>query len=125
MRQKRLDRKGIHMTKRRRGARTLTVALGAIAFVSSAMVAAGPARADTQSYLKHLRDAGISTSRGELDVLEAGWEVCELIRKGFAPDKVMQQALYNSGRSPYYGLTPEQADTVYRLAVADLCSARK
>jgi Protein of unknown function (DUF732) len=114
----------MYMT-RRHGARFLVSALGAVVFASTALVAASPAQADTQSYLKDMSDAGIHTARGELDVLEGGWEVCELIRRGFPPDKVMQQALYNSGSSPYYGLTTEQADTMYRLAVQDLCSARK
>jgi hypothetical protein len=95
------------------------------ALMSTALAVAGSAQADTQSYLKHLKDAGINTPRGELDVLEGGWEVCELIARGFPPKTVMQEGLYNSGRKPHYGLTPEQADTVYHFAVADLCTARK
>lgn len=107
------------------GARVLGAALLASALALTGIATAGPARADTQSYLKKLHDAGINTPRGELDVLEGGWEACELFAKGFPPDKVMQQALYNSGRSPHYGLTPEQADTVLHLALTELCSARK
>jgi hypothetical protein len=109
----------------RRGVSVFGAALVTGALGLTGLVAAGPAQADTQSYLNHLRDAGINTPRGELDVLEGGWEVCELLAKGFPPDRVMQQALYNSGRSPHYGLTPEQADTVLHFAVTDLCSARK
>ena len=113
------------MTRGSQGARVLVVGWVAATTALTGVATAGPARADTQAYLNHLHDAGINTPRGELDVLEGGWEVCELIAKGFPPDKVMQQALYNSGRNPHYGLTPEQADTAFHFAVTDLCSARK
>jgi Protein of unknown function (DUF732) len=112
-------------TTRKRGVSVLPAALVAGALGLTGLLAAGPAQADTQSYLAHLHDAGINTPRGELDVLEGGWEVCELFAKGFPPDRVMQQALYNSGRNPHYGLTRQQADTVFHFAVTDLCSARK
>jgi hypothetical protein len=113
------------MTMGSGGTSLLVAALVAATMVLTGVATAGPARADTQAYLNHLHDAGINTPRGELDVLEGGWEVCELVAKGLPPDKVMQQALYNSGRNPHYGLTPEQADTVFHFAVTDLCSARK
>lgn len=120
-----LDEKAGWMRIAGRCANLLGASLVVAATLAAATVTAGPARGDTQDYLNHLHDAGINTPRGELDVLEGGWEVCELIAQGVPPDKVMQQGLYNSGRSPHYGLTPEQADTVYRFAVTDLCSARK
>jgi Protein of unknown function (DUF732) len=113
------------MATRRTRVSGLTAPLVAGALGLTSTLVAGPATADTQSYLNHLHDAGINTPRGELDVLEGGWEVCELFAKGFPPDRVMQQALYNSGRSPHYGLTRQQADTVFHFALTDLCSARK
>jgi hypothetical protein len=107
------------------GMRWSMIVLAAVAMGYTAVVSAGSARADTQSYLSKLHDAGISTPRGELDVLEAGWEACELFDKGLSPDRVIQQSLYNSSSHPFYGLTPQQADTVLHLAVTELCSARK
>jgi hypothetical protein len=113
------------MATPRQGASVLAAALVTGALAMTGLVTAGSAWADTQSYLNKLRDAGINTPRGELDVLEGGWEACELLAKGFPPDRVIQQALYNSGPNPHYGLTRKQADTVLHFAVTDLCSARK
>lgn len=84
-----------------------------------------PARADTESYLNELRDAGITNPRGDIGMEEWGWEVCELFAKGFPPDKVLKQAVYNSSSRPPFGMTVQQANAVVDFAVADLCTARK
>jgi hypothetical protein len=88
-------------------------------------VAAGTARADTVSYLNKLHDAGINTPGGDAELKEWGWEVCQLFIHGVEPDKVLHQAVYNSGNSPQYGMTVEQADDVVNFAVSDLCSDHK
>jgi hypothetical protein len=88
----------------------------------TALVAAAPARADTDSYLAKVHNLGVSTPGGDLELNEWGWEVCVLFAHGVAPGKVRDQAVYNSGSHPQYGMTVEQADAIVRIAVTDLCS---
>ena len=111
------------MNTRGQPIRVFSTACCGLVLATTALFTAGPANADVKSYLKLMDEAGIHTARGELDLLEGGFEVCELIRLGFPPEKVMRQALYNSSSQPFYGLTTDQAHTMYRLSVQELCSA--
>jgi hypothetical protein len=72
-----------------------------------------------------LHDAGINTPGGDAELKEWGWEVCKLFEYGVEPDKVLYQAVYNSGSSPQYGMTREQANDVVDFAVSDLCNDHK
>ena len=101
----------------------IALALGALALIG--VVASAPARADTESYLQKLHEIGINTPGGDVELKEWGWEVCALFIRGFPPDKVLQQAVYNSGASPQYGMSVEQADAVVHIATTDLCDARE
>lgn len=109
------------MVTRRRDPRVLGTVLAAAALALTAMVTAAPAHADSDSYVKKLKEAGISLPRGDNEMKEWGWEVCALFAKGVQPDKVRDQAVYNSASRPQYGMTVEQADTIVRVAVTDLC----
>jgi hypothetical protein len=111
------------MTTRGRRVRVLSTVSCGLVLAATALATAVPANADVKSYLRLMNDAGIHTARGELDLLEGGFEVCDLIRLGFPPEKVMRQALYNSSSQPFYGLTTDQAQTMYRLSVQELCNA--
>lgn len=113
------------MATRRRDSRLRRSALAFGALALSGMVVTAPAHADTVAYLKHLDDAGITTPRGEPELKEWGWEVCALFVLGVPPDKVRDQAVYNSGSRPQYGMTVEQADAIVHFAVTDLCSDKR
>jgi hypothetical protein len=117
------DRKDAAMTTRGRRVRIVATACCGLAFATTALITAGSASADVKSYLKQMDEAGIHTARGELDLLEGGFEVCDLIRMGLPPEKVMRQGLYNSSSQPFYGLNTDQAHIMYRLAVQELCNA--
>jgi hypothetical protein len=113
------------MATHSRAARIFGPALAVGALALTGMVATAPARADTVAFLNDLQNAGITTPRGEPELKEWGWEVCALFDQGVAPDKVKDQAVYNSGSSPQYGMTVEQADDFVRFAETDLCSDHK
>lgn len=110
---------------RKRCACAFGVVLSVGAFALTGLAAAGTARADTVSYLSKLHDAGISTPGGDAELKEWGWEVCKLFIYGVEPDKVLYQAVYNSGSRPQYGMTVEQANDVVDFAVSDLCDEHK
>jgi hypothetical protein len=112
------------MTKRKRDARVVGTAAAVGALAWGGLIAAGPAAADTASYLQKLQDAGISTPRGAPELKEWGWEICLLFQTGEDPHRVMEQAVYNSGSRPQYGMTVEQAETLMHIAVTDLCDGR-
>lgn len=101
----------------------------AVGLLATAGIAwAAPVYADTQSYLDKLRavginaPGGITTPGGDIEMKEWGWEVCALFARGVEPDKVRDQAVYNSGSSPQYGMSVEQADAIVSAAVSDLCT---
>jgi len=106
----------------RSDAHILVVGLVAAILAWTSLAAAPTAAADTVSYLQKLHDAGINTPRGNVELEEWGWEVCALFDRGFPADKVVQQAVYNSGSKPQYGMTVKQANLVVDTAVSDLCS---
>jgi hypothetical protein len=100
---------------------------GVVVAVSAvcAVATSAPASADTAAYLQHLADLGIKTPGGDPELKEWGWEVCALQDRGVPADKVIAQAVYNSGRGPQYGITDEQAQAVVHFATADLCNDRR
>ncbi|MEX3738661.1 MULTISPECIES: DUF732 domain-containing protein [Mycolicibacterium] len=106
---------------RRQGASVLGTALAVGALALTCLGTAAPSKADSQSYIDKLHDAGINLPRGDNEMKEWGWEICALFALGTAPDKVRDQAVYNSGSGPQYGMTVEQADTIVNSAVTDLC----
>jgi hypothetical protein len=97
------------------------LAVGALALALTGMVTAAPARADAESYINKLHKAGINLPGGDMEMKEWGWEVCALFGSGVEPDKVLYQAVYNSGSHPQYGMTVEQANDFVDFAVTDLC----
>lgn len=109
------------MVMRRLDASVFGTALAVGALVLTGMVTAAPSRADTESYLNKLHNAGINLPRGDNEMKEWGWEVCALLASGVKPDKVRDQAVYNSGSRPQYGMTVEQANDFVEFAATDLC----
>jgi len=92
--------------------------------VLSGTIGISPASADGKSYLQKLKDAGISTPRGDYEVQEWGYEVCALKAQGRPPRQWVEQAVYQSQLHPPYGLTKAQANTIVDLAVSELCDDR-
>jgi hypothetical protein len=113
------------MAMRRRDVSVLGTVLTAGALALTGMVAAAPVRADTVAYLDDLRNAGINTPRGEPEMKEWGWAICALLGRDVDPDRVRTDVVYNSGSSPQYGMTVEQADDVVHFAAIDLCADHK
>jgi hypothetical protein len=104
-----------------------TVGRAALAGVLAALfgaVGTAPCYADGNSYLQKLKDAGISTPRGDYEVQEWGYEVCALRALGRPPRQWVEQAVYQSQLHPPYGLTKDQANTIVNLAVSELCDDR-
>ncbi|WP_231117900.1 DUF732 domain-containing protein [Mycobacterium colombiense] len=83
------------------------------------------ARADYQSFVHKLHDAGIYTPRGDNEVKEWGAEVCALRDRGKSPRQWLEQGVYGSQSHPPYGLTKEQANFIVDTAVSDLCDDRE
>jgi hypothetical protein len=88
------------------------------------IIGIAPASADGKSYLQKLKDAGITTPRGDYEVQEWGYEVCALRALGKPPRVWVEQAVYQSALHPPYGLSKEQANTIVDLAVSELCDDR-
>lgn len=79
------------------------------------------AGADVGSYIKKLHDAGINTPRGEYELKEWGFEVCQLRARGKPPRQWVEQTVYNSSLKPLYRLSQEQANFIVDTAVTELC----
>lgn len=92
--------------------------------LASATTGIGTAAADGDSYIKKLNDAGIDTVRGEFELKEWGYEVCELRKRGYPPKRWAQQTVWNSQLRPSYGFTEEQANFIVDTAVSELCDDR-
>ena len=84
----------------------------------------GAAHADNPAYLNALHDAGINTPRGDYELKEWGWEVCELRKRGKSPRQWVEQAVFQDALHPPYGLTIDQANFIVDTAVRDLCDDR-
>jgi hypothetical protein len=108
--------------RNRRDAYMVFVGLLAALLGWTSLASAPTAAADTASYVQKLHDAGINTARGDVELKEWGWEVCALFDRGVPPDKVVQQAVYNSASKPPYGMSTDQANLVVDTAVSDLCA---
>ncbi len=104
--------------------RVAITALAALTLNAAALAASSHAGADTQSYLQKLNAAGINPPRGELVLKEWGWEICALFLQGKDPVDVVRQTVYNSGSTPMYDLTEDQANRIVDVAVSDLCPDR-
>jgi hypothetical protein len=87
----------------------------------ASLVAAAPAQANVDSYLKALQQAGIH--REDSDALEMGSEVCALRTLGATPERIQDQAVNNS-RSYASQLTPDEAARVVAIATEELCNKR-
>lgn len=90
----------------------------------SGVVGIGSANADGKSYIDKLNRAGINTVRGEYELKEWGYEVCELRKRGYPPKRWATQAVWNSALHPPYGFTEEQANFIVDTAVSELCDDR-
>ena len=109
-----------------RRCRFLVVGVGVAVGLSlgSSIVGIAQAGADGNSYIKKLNDAGINTVRGEYELKEWGYEVCELRKRGKPPRQWAEQAVYQDALHPPYGLTEQQANFIVDTAVSDLCDDR-
>ncbi|MCV7193103.1 DUF732 domain-containing protein [Mycolicibacterium brumae] len=109
-----------------RPARAAVLLTGAVlgAGLASGAVGIGVAHADGASYIRKLNEAGINTVRGEFELKEMGYAVCELRKRGFPPKQWATQGVWNSQLHPPYGWTEAQANFVVDTAVAELCDDR-
>jgi hypothetical protein len=90
----------------------------------SGIVGIGSANADAKSYIKKLNDAGINTVRGEYELKEWGYAVCELRKRGFPPRQWVEQGVWSSALHPPYGFTEQQTNFIVDTAVSELCDDR-
>lgn len=103
--------------------RTLRMVLMAAMWAGATLTSASPAQASADSYVANLTRLGIAVPGGEVELLEWGYEACALLEMGNDYENARAHAIYNSGSFPVYGLTVEQADTIMRYAISDLCNA--
>jgi hypothetical protein len=92
--------------------------------LASGLSGIGQARADNPAYLNTLHDAGINTPRGEYELKEWGWEVCELRARGKPPRQWVEQSVFQDALHPPYGLSIDQANFIVDTAVKYLCDDR-
>jgi hypothetical protein len=86
------------------------------------IVWAGPARADANSYLNDVRNAGIRDDGGDAALLQTGQRLCLEMGYGASPGQLQTLAVQRSdARKGTHGLTPEQADALVDYAIVDLC----
>lgn len=113
------------MTTPVRSIYVLGAALTSMVLAASGVVVATPAAADTKTYLQKIHDAGIHTPGGDVELKEWGWTICELFNRGASPEQALLHAVYNSGSTPPYDLSEEQANLIVDSAAHDLCTDRK
>lgn len=99
-----------------------TEMLAVAALLVAGVVAAGPVRASAQEYVDNIHRLGINVPGGDVELLEWGYEACKLLDLGKDYQAAKVQAIYNSQRSPRYGMTVEQADEIMHYAIANLCN---
>ena len=92
--------------------------------LASGITGIGQAHADGSSYIKKLNDAGINTARGEYELKEWGYEVCELRKLGKPPRQWVEQAVFQDALHPPYVLSIQQANFIVDTAVSELCDDR-
>lgn len=111
------------MTAHTRGGRLMRLAVAAGPLLIAGVAWAGPARADTASYLKDLHNAGIhDVDGGDPALLQVGQKMCIQVSYGVSPETLKTMALQRSdAKLGAGGLTPTQANELVNYAVADLC----
>jgi hypothetical protein len=83
---------------------------------------AGPAGADSGSYLTHLHAVGIQDVGGDPALLQTGQKLCTQVGYGATSQQLVNLAVQRSdAREGAHGLTPEQATELVDYAIADLC----
>src|ERR1700745_1481298 len=88
----------------------------------SGIACAGPARADTTSYLQDLHNAGIQEVNGDAALLQTGQRLCVQVGYGATSEQLKALALQRSdARQGARGLTLQQANELVNYAIADLC----
>ena len=98
-----------------------------VAIISGALLFAGiiwaaPARADANSYLTDLRNAGIRNDGGDAALLQTGWKMCTQVSYGDTPQQLVSLAVRRSdAQHGANGLSPEKANALVSYAIADPC----
>lgn len=109
------------MAMRRPVARVLGTVLPVLAWLVAGVVWAGPVRASAEEYVDNVHRLGINVPGGDVELLEWGYEACQLLELGKDYEDARAQAIYNSGSRPRYDMTVAQADAIMHYAMADLC----
>jgi Protein of unknown function (DUF732) len=97
-----------------------------VAIISGALLFAGiiwapPARADANSYLSDVRNAGIRDDGGDA-LFQKGWKLCTQVSYRATPRQLVALAVQHSeARHGANGLLPQRADALVDYAIADLC----
>jgi len=98
----------------------LAVMSGPLLFAG--IVWAGPARADANSYLSDVRNAGIREVGGDPALLQTGQRLCLEIGYGASTGQLEALAVQRSdAEQGTRALTPQQAEELVEYAIADLC----
>lgn len=92
--------------------------------VTATIAGTGAANGDGDAYIKKLTGAGINTPRGDYELKEWGYAICELRKRGFPPKQWATQGVWNSAMHPPYGFTETQANFIVDTAVSELCDDR-
>jgi Protein of unknown function (DUF732) len=110
------------MAVQRRYGRFMGLAVIGGPLLLSGIAWAGPARADTTSYLQDLHNAGIQEVNGDAALLQTGQRLCVQVGYGATSEQLKALALQRSdARQGARGLTPQQANELVNYAIADLC----
>jgi hypothetical protein len=101
------------------------IMVGVVA-TAAAIALAPMAHADEQSYLNDLAAAGITSTNGPQALINAGYLVCDDLRKGASYIHETERLIAMSAVGAQRGrdtpiLTPEQAATIAGKADTDLC----
>lgn len=97
-----------------------------VAVISGALLFAGiicapPARADANSYLSDMRNAGIRDEGGDDALFQTGWKLCTQVSYGASPQQLVALAAQRSEAGPgANGPRPQRADALVDYAIADL-----
>lgn len=109
------------MWRNRRRSLVIGIASGIGLSVVAGTFGIAAAGADADSYIKKLHDAGINTPRGDYELKEWGFEVCDLRTRGKPPRQWVEQTVYNSSLKPLYRLSEQRANFIVDTAVSELC----
>ena len=109
-------------TQIRRYCRFMGLAVMGSPLVVAGTVWAGPAQADSNTYLSDLHNAGIQAVGGDAALLQTGQKLCVQLGYGASSQQLVSLALQRSdARQGARGLTPEKANALVDYAIADLC----